>query len=634
MLTRKSVRANRWIGVVVWLLFLFVSGAFSLFYVFALGASLEGGLRHVGLVGASTAAVLAGLSALSVITKSSRISMYVCMVVMTLYILAGTLLYAAAYIGLRFWGQVPTVQLLLAYTDELGSLLAVLGISTSTAVGVAIAVLLVHVVAGAALGEAVWRAAQFQHTTYPSFWGALKRVAVLLLALTGASATALAFVDPQSEREIDEPLRLVFSEAVSASEAETVVNGQGLYKRPRYAKLPKVVGSPVVLDEQEQLLRQAYVPSTTHRGANVVLITVDALRPDHLPVYGYDRQTSPHLSRMLDVNGAHAATRARAVCAESWCGILSLLSGKGPHNFAKNNFSLADVLGMHGYKRVFLLSGDHTYFYGLRAAYGNVDKYEDGQTTRSHYVNDDVGLLEKISRLPRADGTPHFFFFHLMSAHGVGSHHDEHKRWTPAASHYTKQANLTDADKQEVVNFYDNGVLQADDTIKQIVGRLTDLGYIKDDTLILVTADHGESLGENGLLGHSRTLFEPVLRIPWIWIGPNPQAALEQPVSQADFAPTALTYLGMPIPPNWTGLPLQAVNSSRELILWQEDDIGLLRFAPDMATKFTFSRRSKEYRYVDLTARDSLVNERPLPLSPQLLHEHVEVLRAAGLLQR
>jgi arylsulfatase A-like enzyme len=85
-------------------------------------------------------------------------------------------------------------------------------------------------------------------------------------------------------------------------------------------------------------------------------------------------------------------------------------------------------------------------------------------------------------------------------------------------------------------------------------------GYL-DNALVVITADHGEALGERGLYAHANGVDQEVLRIPLLWLAFGyPGSTVSngrRVVSQVDIAPTILADLGMPLPRTWSGRPLQ-----------------------------------------------------------------------------
>ena len=354
------------------------------------------------------------------------------------------------------------------------------------------------------------------------------------------------------------------------------------------------------LEIQENEIREKYHATVSKNKKSVVLITVDALRPDRMGIYGANRQTTPYLQNMMSQGKAHIVQEARSSCPESTCGLLSLLSGKEPQQLLPKNFSLVDALGALGYQRYFFLSGDHTNYYGLKESYGESEKYWDGTLAEGFFVNDDLGLLQAINDLPQASPDEnHFFFIHLMSVHGIGIKHPDFRKWLPAQSIYNFSGSLQ-GDLSMVHNHYDNGVLQADFLVHEIYQSLLEKGYIDEGSIVLLTSDHGESLGEHGIRTHATSLHEAEIRIPWVWLG-RPLGDLDDPVIQADFAPTVLAEIGAPIPAHWKGLPLQNGTRHREYTFHiQIPYAAVVHYADDERSKLVVNYRNKSKQVFDL----------------------------------
>src|SRR5690606_12934334 len=80
--------------------------------------------------------------------------------------------------------------------------------------------------------------------------------------------------------------------------------------------------STALMDQAETKARAAYLPSSTAERRNVILIVADALRPDHMSVNGYHRETTPYLDSIFREGKVRRADRMLAACAESSCGLL------------------------------------------------------------------------------------------------------------------------------------------------------------------------------------------------------------------------------------------------------------------------------------------------------------------------
>jgi len=321
------------------------------------------------------------------------------------------------------------------------------------------------------------------------------------------------------------------------------------------------------MDILEDAARKSYVSvgAFSHgvRRMNLVFILVDALRPDHLEQYGYDRPTTPNLTRMAREHSTRVMRDVHSTCADTACSVFSLFSSTFPGHFAAHPFMLHHVLWRNGYHIHLILSGDKTYFYSRKQYYGDVDTFYDGTQAPGYYMNDDQLVIDKMAKMPRFDGNPVMFHFHLMSAHilrkrdlGSGPFQPEQRYLFPDNHDTGPGGEILTAP----LNYYDNGVVRADDVIGQLMKLLKDKGYL-EDTLVVITADHGESLGEHGLYRHANSVREEVLRVPLIMLAygrplqiPNPPRTF---ASQVDIAPTILRELGLPQPSSWVGRPLQ-----------------------------------------------------------------------------
>jgi membrane-anchored protein YejM (alkaline phosphatase superfamily) len=292
------------------------------------------------------------------------------------------------------------------------------------------------------------------------------------------------------------------------------------------------------------------------------------LRPDHLSLYGYPRQTTPNLIRITSEQSARVVRNMHATCADTICALFSLFSSKFTSEFSFRPFTLHEALRRNGYRIHLLLSGDHTYFHTLKGIYGQVDTFYDGSQANGFFLNDDALLVDRLSRMPDWDHTPVMFQFHLMSAHILRKSDETPGKFQPArryALRNSRDAGPGGDPTPTAVNFYDNGVLRADAIINDLLLLLQRKGYL-ENALVVVTADHGESLGEHGLYTHANSVREEVLKVPLILIpygytAPVPRADRHYP-SQVDLAPTVLGELALPVPATWMGHDL---NSAADL---------------------------------------------------------------------
>lgn len=464
------------------------------------------------------------------------------------------LYYGTVLIGLRSWGRVISWGLVGSYLGQARELASALEVSFAGVLcGAIAAYLLLLALSWHYLKRFDWAGHLVQA-------GSGKFFAVLLAAGSALIALQiLSFFSNASTTE-SEPLSLSFFAADAALHLQN-----NAIDRLSAAKM----------DSLDAAARAAYRINPQADRKNVILIVVDALRPDHMSLYGYARDTTPHLQKRT----ALRAPTIRASCGESACGSFSLLTSKYIHQFSENPFTLQQVLKLYDYRIHMILSSDHTNFYGLRKLYGKVDSYFDGSSKAGKYGNDDQLVLEQTKLLAPWDGHPTMFQFHLMSNHVLGIRHQAAK-FTPAANYaFDRQRGQGQTASPRAVNFYDNGVLETDLAIHSILETLKDKGYLKNATVV-ITADHGELLGEHGLFTHANSVWEEVLQVPFVLLpfGYQSQAFSAQNLngSQVDIAPTLLAELNMPRPSTWVGAPLQD-KITRDYSYFQEGfEVGLI----------------------------------------------------------
>ncbi|MCZ2134421.1 MAG: sulfatase-like hydrolase/transferase [Burkholderiales bacterium] len=488
--------------------------------------------------------------------------------------------------ALSSWGQLPTIEMVAAYLHELKFVESALGVGRDSFVLVLCGIWCACVALHFVLLAPLWRRAVTESAARPT---SLRQagLAVLLLAVALPSFAAWYVGNPWFE-SFAEPFWVALNGGRWRASQTTVTSDLRIQQ----------------LQKLDDAARANYIPSLAPTRKNVVLITVDALRPDHMSTYGYARKTTPFLDRLVREGRAHVAKEARGPCAESFCGLLSLLTGKSGHKLAQRDFGLAEVLGQYGYYRRAILGGDHSRFYGLRERYGPFDSYTDGGLVAgAQSVNDDEAVVSQVEALPSFQGKPEFLFVHLMSAHGLGRKYPEFQKWTPAKSVYNLRAKNPDATfLQEVANAYDNGVLQADAMIGRMMTALSAKGYL-GDAIVFVTGDHGDLLGEHNQFSHSKTLLEPVIRVPWIWIGEAARALpLDRPVVHADFAPTLLNMLNIVAPSHWDGRTLQRGAVLNRSFHQQGEWVGVIDYSGAHTLKYLIDQKKHVSAVYDLTA--------------------------------
>jgi glucan phosphoethanolaminetransferase (alkaline phosphatase superfamily) len=446
------------------------------------------------------------------------------------------LYYCLVIVGLKSWGRVVTEELIVSYVLQAPQLLETLNIPSVVAVlGLTIGFMIFVMGCYFVLKKYSYLSRIKIDRIQPVLLNAL----LLCLALFTAFYLRDYFLSPNLSAK--EPFHLSFFSGKSNSASHKV-------------------HSDTLLDKLEDASKANYKITEKSQRKNVVMIIVDALRPDHMGLYGYARDTTPYLSSLAKQGKLINLTNVRGSCGESACGLASIASSKYSHQLPSKPFTLQQVLQLQGYQINMILGGDHTNFYNLKSMYGKVDSYFDGSMTKNYYMNDDRLVVDRAKELPAWTGTPTMFQFHLMSTHTLGKRLENFEKFQPSKVY----AGITEgAPRQEYINYYDNGVLQADATIRELLSLLEAKNYLKD-SLIVITADHGESLGEHNSIGHGNSVREELLRVPLLLLNfandSKPPLEVNQFVSQVDIAPTILHEMGMAIPEYWYGRPVQVID--------------------------------------------------------------------------
>lgn len=303
---------------------------------------------------------------------------------------------------------------------------------------------------------------------------------------------------------------------------------------------------------------------------NIVFIVVDCLRADHLPDYGYSRNTTPFISDLVKSYNSLLVDNFYSMCDESKCGIRSILTSRGfrrQNSVQASRNSLHSKLKEYGYQINFLLTSDHA-FGGLKKIYHPSDFYMDGIGFKAHPLNDDRGIVSTVESWPEYNGTPNYFHFHLFSAHEAGISYGKYLGEPvmgirpgflvddSVAPRYSTENPIK---HQKLVDRQDNKIFQADLVISRILNLLKEKGYMKN-TLIVITGDHGQGLYEHGYYGHISGLYNESLHIPLILVNTSDDSLYFEETTfgtQLDIAPTILNILDKPIPSSWEGKALQ-----------------------------------------------------------------------------
>lgn len=309
---------------------------------------------------------------------------------------------------------------------------------------------------------------------------------------------------------------------------------------------------------------------------NVVLVTIDTLRADHTSVYGYTRDTTPALALLAAQSTVFDA--AYATMPTTGPSHSSMFTSKPPlgHGVVRNGFvlpeehdTLAEVLQRAGYcTAAFISSSPVRADFGFDQGFELFDAdFRNGHPsmTRANWEGHELDgnafdrradvttntVLEWLSRGSCGD-RPVFLWVHYFDPHDPYSA-PEPWRWRYSGEDQQR-------DLEWVRGQYDAEVLFTDAQVDRLIRGMEPV-LSPTSTLLIVTADHGESLGEHDYLGHGAVLFEQTVRVPLIVRWPGASSAgvrIAEPVTLLDLMPTALAEAGIGVGElPMQGLPLQ-----------------------------------------------------------------------------
>lgn len=364
------------------------------------------------------------------------------------------------------------------------------------------------------------------------------------------------------------------------------------------------------------LLKEKY-PNPVSPTKNVILITLDALRKDYLPCYGFSEKTTPYLDSFLLNHNHTIVQQPIAVCNYSIGGIPSILESSLSNEIGIKKLGIQNYLAHWGYHNNFILGGNHKAFENLDLLYGEkLNYYFEGYRAEKYIPSDDRLIplaLQKYFETTKWRKESNFFWFHLMSTHVAGPIDFAFRKFNPSevtvhSSEYSVEL------EEKYINNYKNGILQGDAIIHQILTQIEEKGILENATII-ITSDHGESLGENKLLMHANTLNYPELNIPFIIIDKDiKDSTTLQFGSHLDIGPTIIDLLDLPQPEMWEGNSVFSQNQKVVPIASaKKDEFGVAM--PFENTWLALVKKGNNERFIFLDKASIDISLKKIPLN-------------------
>lgn len=384
----------------------------------------------------------------------------------------------------------------------------------------------------------------------------------------------------------------------------------------RAVKLAAAVAPPPPLDDDgsDAAPSRPTARQLDWTGDDIVLLTVDALRADHLGIYGSARATSPHIDELA----AHGVVFDAAYCPtpHTSYSITSLMTGKYMRpllalGLGEDSETWASIMRKYSYKTAA--------FYPPAVFFIDEDKFStfegsklDFEYAKVEFADASLRAEQVDSYLQQADPTtPLFLWVHFFEPHEPYVMHPSHR---------------FGGDHPTDVDAYDSEIAEADEGIGRVVAAVR---AQRPHAVIIVTADHGEEFGDHGGRYHGTTTYEEQVRVPLVVVAPNiVPHRVETPVQTIDLLPTVLSALGIPAAPRIRGR-----DDSRAIAKEAAPDDGFAFVETDaMTTVAKKNERLVCQRAVDACALYDVANDphESRDLAPNE-PERVKALRALGV---
>jgi arylsulfatase A-like enzyme len=324
-------------------------------------------------------------------------------------------------------------------------------------------------------------------------------------------------------------------------------------------------------------------------GQNLLVVTIDTLRADRLGAYGYPRARTPHLDRFAAEGVVFEDATAQVPLtlpshASLFTGLLPPAHGVRDNTYFRLDGSastLAEILKARGYETAAFVSA-----FVLESSFGldqGFDLYEDEVAEKAESAG---RVAERRGELvsqafaswieKRSPEKPFFAWLHFF---------DPHLPYAPPAPYPSG---------------YDGEIEYVDAQVGRVLETLAAKGISKS-TLVIVTSDHGESLGEHGEKSHGFFVYESTLRVPLMVRGPMvfPEGErIAAPARTIDILPTVLEALAVPAPEGIQGrslLPLVRGEATAEPPAYAEC------YAPELNFRWAplVALREGGYKYIE-----------------------------------
>ncbi len=299
---------------------------------------------------------------------------------------------------------------------------------------------------------------------------------------------------------------------------------------------------------------------------NVLFIIIDSLRADHLSCYGYNRTTSPNIDKL----SSDSILFKNAISSAPWTApsIASIFTSQYPVVLGfndqpvviKNKFlTLAEIFKQKKYKTKGIIS--HVFISSILKFNQGFESYDEKNAKGHGYISSPSLVEKAISFLKKSKKKNFFLFVHFFDPHFDYILHEKYNYYPGYDGHlYSGQSidklrenasGLKKNDIRYLEALYDSEISFTDEHIGKLIEKLKEFGLF-DNTLIVLTSDHGEEFSERGdyWIGHTKKIYQEQIHIPLIIKQPwsNEERTIEEYFDLIDLMPTILDSVNLKIP--------------------------------------------------------------------------------------
>ena len=364
---------------------------------------------------------------------------------------------------------------------------------------------------------------------------------------------------------------------------------------------------------------------------DIILITIDSLRADHLGLYGYDRPTSP----VLDALASEAAVVRDHIAQAPYtkASIASLFTGRFPSSHKTYTvttsfgvamtgrveeklpmtdvldpelWTLAGALSSAGYETVGLTTNP---FLLQEFGFANGFRHYQFLVGKGEFVGAREVVRAGLAHLARPDRQPMFLWMHFMEPHSPYAPPADRRARFPSREPariaprerippWLSAGGPPDANYYEAL--YDAEIADVDAAVGEFVAAMRE-GQRWQQLVLVVTSDHGEEFFEHGGFEHNNTLFDEMLRVPLLIKAPGLPPGMREIQTQAvDLAPTLAAAAGAAVPAGLAGADLGP-------LLRRASGAEPMAFAERPGDRYTI--RTREWKLIsNLEGQDALYN--------------------------